>query len=263
MGFTDWVKGKKAGHVGERQVIKIEFADDAVMYTLNKNIIKKAAEEDALRSQVSVSENLYQAVIHSDKGGMLDEAGKHEEAIVELDKAIKLEPKVAYFHMARGVVLEHLEKYNDALVSANTAIKLSPKFAVAHYNRGIALSRMRRYREAIEEYDIAIKIKPNVWDYHNEKGFALAQLEKYEEAAEELDKAIRSNPEYDEISHQNRASVLGRLAEKRDNCAIINCKNSVIEKCKHCERYFCSLHLKAYTNYEEAYATPKGHFCPA
>jgi len=65
------------------------------------------------------------------------------------------------------------ENYEDAIVQYDKAIELNPSFTSAWNNKGIALSRLKRYENAINCYDKAIEIDQNhanAW-YNKAKAF--------------------------------------------------------------------------------------------
>ena len=53
-----------------------------------------------------------------------------------------------------------LGKYEEAIVEYDKALKVNPKYVDAYNNKGLSLHNLGRYEEAILEYDKALKINP-------------------------------------------------------------------------------------------------------
>jgi tetratricopeptide (TPR) repeat protein len=91
------------------------------------------------------------------------------------------------------------ENYEDAIVNYDKAIEINPSHVSAWNNKGIALSRLKRYENAINCYDKAIEINPNHANacYNKAKAFrdlAQSYLDKANEdrtrAAELINQAL-------------------------------------------------------------------------
>jgi len=67
----------------------------------------------------------------NNKGTVLLDLGKIEEAIECFEQAIKIDPNYKIPWYNKGIVFFNLEKYQDALKYFEEAIKLDPEFALA------------------------------------------------------------------------------------------------------------------------------------
>lgn len=63
----------------------------------------------------------------------------------------------------RGRYLFECERYDDAIAELDEAIRLDPQSSDSYASRGLALSHVGRYAEAVEDFDRAIKLSPNSW----------------------------------------------------------------------------------------------------
>jgi tetratricopeptide (TPR) repeat protein len=63
---------------------------------------------------------------------------KHDEAIKDMDVAIKLDPKNHLFYNGKGVSLLSIKKYQEAVDNFSSSIQLNPDFGQAYFNRGYA-----------------------------------------------------------------------------------------------------------------------------
>ena len=117
------------------------------------------------------------------KGIVLYNQDKYDEAIKAFDEAIKLDPKYAYAWNGKGIALADQGKYDEAIEAYDEAIKLDPKDARTWYNKGITLGKdLGRYDEAIKAFDEAIKLDPKLAMAWNNKGTALKLLGRTTEA---------------------------------------------------------------------------------
>jgi tetratricopeptide (TPR) repeat protein len=60
----------------------------------------------------------------------------HEDAIKDIDLAIKLDKNNHLFYNGKGVSLIALEKYKEAENNFDACLKINPNFGQAYYNRG-------------------------------------------------------------------------------------------------------------------------------
>lgn len=60
-----------------------------------------------------------------------------------------LNPKMAVFYYYRGTVYFNMDKYDDAITDLDLAIRLRRNYADAYYNRGLALDGKGLLREAL------------------------------------------------------------------------------------------------------------------
>ncbi len=60
-----------------------------------------------------------------------------------------LNPKMAVFYYYRGTVRYYMEKYDDAITDLDLAIRLRRNYADAYYNRGLALDGKGLLRQAL------------------------------------------------------------------------------------------------------------------
>ncbi len=101
---------------------------------------------------ISSIDNSYQRIsIDSDPAQRLQNSGKrtysYDEAIADLNKAIKLFPDFAYNYYNRATLLALSGKLPEAYEDYTRAIELNPTFAEAYYNRGLIQIFMKDTRK--------------------------------------------------------------------------------------------------------------------
>ena len=83
-------------------------------------------------------------------------SGRHEEALVVIEEAIRMEPLSAVLQGVRGIVLQHQGRPLAALEAYDRVLVLEPKFGWVHRNRSWALLRLGREREAAESIYLSV-----------------------------------------------------------------------------------------------------------
>ncbi|MGP4028272.1 tetratricopeptide repeat protein [Actinomadura sp. 3N407] len=97
---------------------------------------------------------------HHQRGVELVESGRFEDALAELDAAVRLRPGYAAAHYWRGGALLQMNRTADALAAFETSLQHNPSDVAALFEKAGALSRMERTDEALAAYDQAIAVQP-------------------------------------------------------------------------------------------------------
>jgi tetratricopeptide (TPR) repeat protein len=95
------------------------------------------------------------------KGDALVNLGKYDEALVCYEKAIDLDPNLAYIWSGKGWALSNLGKYDDALFCYEKAIDLDPNLAYIWSAKGLALESLNRSAEAAMAYSLGRQLELN------------------------------------------------------------------------------------------------------
>ena len=89
---------------------------------------------------------------------VLQELGRHEEALASYDKALALKPDFVDALNNRASALIELKRFEEALASYDRMLAIRPPYFEALYNRGIALGELGRHAEALASYDRALAL---------------------------------------------------------------------------------------------------------
>jgi tetratricopeptide (TPR) repeat protein len=84
---------------------------------------------------------------YQNKGDVLADRGKYEEALLAYEQALQLDPGKAMIYNNKGVALADLGKYEEALVAYEQALQLDPNQALAFTAKGqpwLTLKEMKR-----------------------------------------------------------------------------------------------------------------------
>ncbi len=142
---------------------------------------------------VKVTEN--NAPAENNYGCALSEAGRLDEAVLHLTKAIQLMPAFAEARDSLCKVLLKQGKLDEAIACLNEIIERKQDSAEAHYNLGMALSMQRKYDDAIKHYAKVLYLAPHYPDAHAAMGVTLLAAGRPSEAIAYLNEALRIDPE--------------------------------------------------------------------
>ncbi len=124
--------------------------------------------------------------------------GEHKNGIKYYKKALAIDPKYSLAYKNLGLAYNELGEYNDAIEAFNKLIKIDSKNPVGYRNRAIAYKNLNKYNEAIKDFDKAIKYdSDNAFAYY-QRGDCYHNLSEFEKAISDSTKAIKLNPKYAE-----------------------------------------------------------------
>jgi tetratricopeptide (TPR) repeat protein len=113
----------------------------------------------------------FTTVIHDDphaawaftrRGGLLSEdPQRYDAAILDLNEAIRLDPKIATAYGLRAEIHYHRNDFNQAIADATEAIRLDPTSTAAPCIRGWAHKEKGEFDAAIADLSEAIRLDPD------------------------------------------------------------------------------------------------------
>jgi Tfp pilus assembly protein PilF len=113
--------------------------------------------ERALRSALRANPRFFEAA--HDLGRVLDEQGRHADALAAFDLACDLDARSAAALHNRGRALASLGRFEEALACCDAALAIDGSVAETWLNRGEALHDLGRHREALESYRRAQELR--------------------------------------------------------------------------------------------------------
>ena len=138
-------------------------------------------------------------IAHYNRGNVLRELRRPDEAVASYDQALALMPAHVEAWTNRGALLQELGRLTDALASFDRALALSPQHVPAHFNRANALRHLKRPLDGIASYDRVIALKPDHAEAHNGRGALLQELRRLPEALAAYEEAYRLDPRLDYV----------------------------------------------------------------
>ena len=192
----------------------------------------EAAYREAYKVAGSTRDKSLQAVCLVVLAAAIGMQDKYEQALKQVESALRCKSDLAEAWYNKGVVLLMLARHKEAQPCFDEALRYKPNFTEAWYNKGVALGNLNRHEEALTCFDEALDYNPHdgeVWlgkgvtllmlDLHKEafasfeealrhkaglagawlgKGLALLMLDRYEEALDGFEEALRREPEFAE-----------------------------------------------------------------
>ncbi|CAD8187367.1 unnamed protein product [Paramecium pentaurelia] len=205
-------------------------------------------------------------------GNQSYESGRTDEALLEYDKALILNPNNSLIYHNRGILYYNMEKNQEALLDYNKAIALNPMDSKIYNNRGNLYSDLARQEEALDDFNQAIQLDPNFSDAYNSRAMLYVDLGRNLEALSDFDKAIELKAQsnvyknrgillfnlnrFDEalkdfneaISHTKRDSTLYLNSEMKKLQSIITYQSNQIVMIRwliKVEQYFTQIQVKS------------------
>jgi tetratricopeptide (TPR) repeat protein len=163
--------------------------------------------------------------------------GKYSEAMEDLLIANSMDSAKtdAYVYHSMGIAQHYMRNYNEALVNFNKAIDLNPIVNDFYYHRAGTCMNLKMYDKAIADYTMVIELDPQGLDPYINRAVAYTALGKYPEAEGDYSKYIEINP-YNFFIYQKRADV--RVSMKNMEGALSDL-NALIElKPENASAYF-------------------------
>jgi tetratricopeptide (TPR) repeat protein len=130
------------------------------------------------------------SMVLNNRGSGYAAKGKYEQAILDYDEAISINPNFSLAYSNRGVAHEAAGLFQRAIADYSKAIALDPSFRAAFNNRCYALAESGHAAEAMPDCDKAVMLQSRdarAWD---SRGFVYFLLGRYSEAIHDLDEAL-------------------------------------------------------------------------
>ena len=104
------------------------------------------------------------AGFYNNRGIAKAEKGQYDQAILDYNKAIEIDPKYAEAYNNRGRVYRLKGQYDQAVLDYNKAIEIDPKYVDAYYNRATFYYVKREYDKAWDDIkmiqDLGYQVSP-------------------------------------------------------------------------------------------------------
>lgn len=133
---------------------------------------------------------------HNRRGELMADDGREEEAIIDFQSAISLDPNCSLAIHNRAVTLAQQNQLAAALRDFNRVIDLNPGLAVAYRNRAELLAALGRMNEAVADYNRAMDSMPGDAELYAARSYAWQRAGDYARARSDLDRAIEIAPEF-------------------------------------------------------------------
>jgi serine/threonine-protein kinase len=119
---------------------------------------------------------------HASLGIIQAHAGDVRDGLRELDRAVALNPGLAFAHNMRSRVLLAFERRDEALAAANLSAQLDPLSMLIRTVVGDAHYFAREYEKSVFHYRMAIELDPRFDGAHTDLARSLEALGRFDEA---------------------------------------------------------------------------------
>jgi len=169
---------------------------------------------------------------YSSRAAALMREGRLDEALRDLDMALKLNARSTHAYVNRAMVLAKKGDRKGALADFDRAIELDRSFADAYSERCLLLIRMEEPERALESCNAALRLAPDLPAALLNRAVLHMRASRMEEALADVERVLRFEPASG-IALYNRGRIfrsLGRHAEsERDLRA--SCKSGFRPVC--------------------------------
>ena len=167
-------------------------------------------QEAILQYEQALRLNPDLAGAHLNLADALEQAGQTQVAIDHYEQALQIKPDYPEAHLNLGVALMGRGRLQEAIGHYQQALRLKPDYAEAHVDLGNALLQAGQVPEAIEQYEQALRLKPDYPEAHYNLGVALGQAGRVQEAVQQYEQALRLKPDYAEAHLNFGVALMGR-----------------------------------------------------
>jgi tetratricopeptide (TPR) repeat protein len=145
---------------------------------------------------------------HIHQARRLNELGRFEEALHEINSAIDIHPKQPDSYVHRAVIYKKHGKLFQAIDNYGKALKLAPGRPEVHYDLAQTLKELKLYEAAVKEYGKAIELDPVMIEAYNNLGVTYRDMRKFDKAITYFEKVIEMDPKYIK-AYNNLGASLG------------------------------------------------------
>lgn len=138
--------------------------------------------------------------------------GDTELAVVDLQKAIALDPQILEPLLFLGELYNQSNKIEEALVTSRMVLKLDPDNVEAHFNIAAAYLRLGKSHAALRLLEKAQRSAPQQKEIPELLGRLFAQRKLWRRAISEYEKALAAGPQYGP-AHDGMAQAYFQLGE--------------------------------------------------
>ncbi len=164
-----------------------------------------------------ISQNRDIPLAYNNRGALLKDENRFNEALDDYNNAIKLKRDYASAYVNRANLFRDQNKFDLALADYNKAIELQPNDAETYNNRGILMMNAMKYEDALSDYNKSLQLQPNFVKAYNNLGLLYIMQNKFTEALTYCNKAIELKSDFGE-AYYNRARIKYNLGDKNQAC---------------------------------------------
>ena len=169
------------------------IADASIqMYRETKDKVWSERATGAAQQALRINDSLPQ--VHFTLGSVYSATGKNAEAVVELRRAMEMEPNSDEGYRRLGAAYLDIGRSKEAIQAYQRALQINPYYWENYSNLGVAYYSLGDYDNSTVYLRKVIELEPNNADGYVNLGAAFLQAGKFQEAIEPLEKAAKLTP---------------------------------------------------------------------
>ncbi len=119
---------------------------------------------------------------------------QYDEAIVNFQKALNLNPNLLHAYNYLGNALQEKKQFDEAITYYQKAVQINHDDPTAYMNLGILYQNIKQHDESIKNFKKVIELHPNLSLAYDYMGLSLAFQGKLEQAYLSYQSSLRLNP---------------------------------------------------------------------
>ncbi len=169
-------------------------------------LIKDGMFDDALlKCQLITGQGINHPAIFLALGIIFQEKEDYDNAILNLLKALNLDPSNEFIFNEIGVAFLKKNDIGKSNLFFDKALKINPSFVDAISNKGIALFKLEDFQGALNLFNEAISLDVNYYEAYIGRGNVYNELGLSEQALNDYDFSLKLNPDYP-LGHFNKGN---------------------------------------------------------
>jgi tetratricopeptide (TPR) repeat protein len=156
------------------------------------------------------------ALARANRGQYLAKNGKYDEALVDFEVALQVEPNDSFALINRASIYLNQQNYPAAYADADSLIKHTPWIPRGYYFRGVAGFQLKQPDQALIDLAHAVELDPRMDDAWGYKGVINYNYKQdYQSAFDDFSSAIEMNPKVGAY-FKNRARCYVKFGKKNE-----------------------------------------------
>lgn len=177
----------------------------------------------AATNAIRLNPQMAEAYTWRGKAYYASSSGDQKAALMDLQKAISIDPKVEGGYEYLAMIYDSQKEYDKALAALNRAIEADPSDRDLHNSRATVLLTLGESERALQDQSEYIRLGPDKPSGYMKRGVLLEKLGRYDLALSDYSRAITLQPASDILvtgqSFKTRASLLSRLGRHKESIA--------------------------------------------
>ena len=211
--FTEAVALFRQGEATAAEALCLSIPENDPLYFDAQHLAGLAAlhagrhEESVARLQRAVAINGKDAAAQGDLGLALMRAGRLQDALQVLEGALALDPKSSSSEFCHGQVLVKLKRLDEAVMAFRRTLELEPDDPATYSHLAVTLEGIGQLEEALCAHEKALELEPDQADHYGNIAGILCKLKRHSEISPFVERALQLQPGH-EIALLSRIDAL-------------------------------------------------------